>query len=140
MGFLNRARQRAGGATVRLPHDFARTLELYGRWQFDAAGSGINPSQIGGGNIEYELFMLAQSDNVAFITSLAAVAIQAGGWALFGGERAVMNSVGTDVSHPAYLDLMDRAIEFLLGQGYGMAHLPPYMVRRREQTEAHRRA
>lgn len=117
MGFLNRARQRPGGATVRLPPAFARPLELYGRWQFDPTGSGVDPSQLGGGNIEYELYMLAQPDSAAFITSGAAIAIPAGGWALYGGERAVMNSVGTHVSHPDYLDMMDRASEFLRGQG-----------------------
>jgi hypothetical protein len=117
---------------VRLPPDFARTLELYGRWQFDPAGSGIQPSQIGGGNIEYKLYMLAQPDPDAFVRAVAGAASSAGGWALYGGERAIMNSVGyyPELTHPDYLTVLDAAIDFLHGQGYGAAYLPPYMMRR----------
>ena len=96
VGLPDRRQRQSGRAVTRLPPDFARTLELYGRCQFDPTGSGINPSQIGGGNIECELFMLAQPHNDAVIRAVARVAIAAGGWALYGGERAVMSSVGYD--------------------------------------------
>jgi hypothetical protein len=131
MGLFGK-RQRDTGA-VRLPAEFARTLEQYGRWTFDPPGSGIDPSQIGGGNIEYELFMLAQNDSDAFIRAVAAVALPAGGWALYGGSRAVWNAVGTDVDHPDYLALLDASIDFVQTQ-YGMAYLAPYEIRRLEQT------
>ncbi|HTW41460.1 MAG TPA: hypothetical protein VMD79_04025 [Solirubrobacteraceae bacterium] len=72
MGLFGKRQQNTGA--VRLPADFARTLEQYGRWTFDPPGSGIDPSQIGGGNIEYELFMLAQDDSDAFVRAVAAVA------------------------------------------------------------------
>jgi len=134
MRFFDRERGRSGSAQVLLPGDFARTLEAYGRWQFDPPGSGIDPTRIGNGNIEYELFMLAQTDGDAFVDAVAAIAIPAGEWALYGGERAVMNSVGPDTSHPAYLEMMDGAIAFLRAQGYGWIDLPPYMLRRWEQT------
>jgi len=139
MGLFGKRQQDTGA--VRLPADFARTLEQYGRWTFDPPGSGIDPSQIGGGNIEYELFMLAQNDSDAFIRAVVAVAIPAGGWALYGGSRAVWNAVGTDVDHPDYLALLDASIDFI-GRQYGMAYLAPYEIRRLEQTrgEAEERA
>jgi hypothetical protein len=139
MGLFGRRQQNT--SAVRLPADFARTLEQYGRWTFDPPGSGIDPSQIGGGNIEYELFTRAQDDSDAFIQAVAAVAIPAGGWALYGGSRAIWNAVGTDVDHPDYLALLDASIDFI-GRQYGMAYLAPYEIRRLEQTrsEAENRA
>ncbi|HTU79666.1 MAG TPA: hypothetical protein VMF09_12985 [Solirubrobacteraceae bacterium] len=133
MGLFGKRQQNTGA--VRLPADFARTLEQYGRWTFDPPGSGIDPSQIGGGNIEYELFMLAQDDSDAFVRAVAAVALPAGGWALYGGSRAVLNAVGTDVDHPDYLALLDASIDFI-GRQYGMARLAPYEIRRLEQTRS----
>ena len=81
MGLLDNVRAKSGGtksrSTVRLPPGFARTLELYGRWQFDPQGSGVDPSRIGDGNFEYELFMLAKPDGDAFIEEVAAVQARA---------------------------------------------------------------
>jgi hypothetical protein len=134
MKFL-RGERRSGRAATGAPTSFAHTLAQYGQWQFDPQGSGIDPSRIGDGNIEYELFVLAQPDHDAFISMVVEVSMDSGGWALYGGERAVWNSVGTDVTRPDYLEMMDRAIAFLLAQGYGMAHIPPYMVRRYQETQ-----
>jgi hypothetical protein len=131
MGLFGKRQQNTGG--MRLPADFARTLEQYGRWTFDPPGSGIDPGQIGCGNIKYEFFMLAQDDSDAFIRAVAAVALPAGEWALYGGSRAVWNAVGTDVEHPDYLALLDASIDFI-GRRYGMAYLAPYEIRRLEQT------
>jgi hypothetical protein len=131
MGLFGKRQQNTGG--MRLPAGFADTLEQYGRWTFDPPGSGIDPSQIGGASIEYELFMLAQADSDAFIRAIAAVAIPVGGWAVYGGARAVWNAVGTDVDHPDYLALLDASIDFVQTQ-YGMAYLAPYEMRRLEQT------
>jgi hypothetical protein len=135
MGLFSRSKPRG----VNLPADFARTLALYGRWSFDPTTSGIDPSQIGHGNIEYELFMLAQPDNAAFIEALAATAIPAGGWAVYGGARAVWNAVGTEVHHADYLTMLDTSIAFIQAE-YGISHLSPYELRRLEQTKSHLQA
>jgi hypothetical protein len=131
VGLFGKRRRDAGA--VRLPAGFARTLEQYGRWRFDAPSSGIDSSQLGGGNVEYELFMLAQDDSDAFIRAVAAVAMSAGGWALYGGAQAIWNSVGTDVEHPAYLELLDGSIDFI-AQRYGVGRLAPFEIQRLAQT------
>lgn len=141
MGFFSRSRSGGGGGSkVRLPAGFAQTLEQYGRWEFDPQGSGLQPPRINGEPIEVALYMLAQPDHDAFISAVAAVALPAGGWAVYGGTRAVWNSVGTDVQHPDYLAMLDASIEFIRRQGYGQMHLAGYEMDRwaatRGQTEA----
>lgn len=138
IGLFGKTRRAAPTGGLRLPADFGRTLEQYGRFTFDPAGSGIDPGQIGDGAFEYELWVLAQPDADAFIRAVAAVAIPAGGWAVYGGAKAVWNSVGTDVEHPDYLAMLDASIEFILRtQGRGTIDLAPYEIARWKQTQEH---
>jgi hypothetical protein len=130
MGIFSRGNKQ-NAASMKLPPDFARKLELYGRFKFDPMGSGIGFGQVMGDD---ELWMLAQPDPDAFIRSVSAVARPAGGWAVYGGSKAVMESLGHDVQHPDYLAMLDESIEFVLSQGHGTLHLAPYEVKRRVQT------
>jgi hypothetical protein len=131
MGFLRRRRPEQRGIAAQIPLDFARTLELYGRWESDPPGSGIDPSQIGQGNFQYEMWLLAQADKTAFLEAVAQVAISAGGWAVYGGERLIMNQVGSypELRHPDYLAVLDAATNFI--EAYGPGYLPPYYLERR---------
>lgn len=120
--FSRRGAQPAG---VQLPRDFARRVEQYGRWTFDPRGSGLSDP----GLDEYELYTIAQANPDGFISAVADVALPAGGWAAYGGARAVWNAVGTNSSHPGYLAMLDVAIDFVVQQ-FGTAHLAPFEMRR----------
>lgn len=136
MGFLNRRRTQGGVAVVRLPPDFGRTLELYGRWEINPQGAGIDISQIGGGNLQYEMWQISQIDKEAFVRAVAQVALSTGGWALYGGERLVMNQVDTypTLTEPDYLALLDATTDFLIAQGGGPGWMPPYYMTRLADT------
>jgi hypothetical protein len=133
VGFFSKSK-RQSESSVRLPPGFAQILEQYGRWEFDPQGSGVAAPRIGDDPLEVALYLLAQPDHDAFIRAVAAVAIPTGGWALYGGTRAVWNSVGTDVQHPDYLAMLDGSIEFIRRQGYGMMHLAGFEIERWNQT------
>lgn len=79
------------------------------------------------------LFQLSQQDRGAFIEAISDASFRRGGWALYGGERTIMNMVGTypEVNDPVYLRLLDAAIAFVAGGGADPgAHLAPYHHRR----------
>jgi hypothetical protein len=129
MGLFGRDKRRSGASGLRLPPDFARKLEQYGRWTFDPQGSGVATPELG----DYELYTLAQPDPDAFIGAVANIALPAGGWAVYAGARAVWNAVGPDVRHQDYLAMLDAAIDFVVRQ-HGMDRLAPFEFRRLQQT------
>ena len=118
-----------------LPAGYGAVLERYGRWEFDPQSSGLSPASLGNGNIEYELWTLAQPDPDAFIAAMAGASTTTGGWALYGGSRAIWNAVGTDVQHPDYLRTLDASIEFLRSQGFGTQHLASFEFERWNVTK-----
>src|SRR4051812_34808928 len=95
MGLPRRLRQQESATTVRFPGDFARTLELYGRWQFDPKGRASTRRTSARGNFEYEMWLVADPDRDAFTEAVPPVALSSGGWAVYAGEREVMNQVGS---------------------------------------------
>lgn len=139
MGLFSRGSRERPSGGPRLPAGFAQTLSQYGRFQFDPQGSGIEPSRLGGGNFEYELYQLAQPDPAAFTSAVSDVATAAGGWALWGGAYAVWNAVGgsAPIAQDDHREMVAAAVDFVLEQGYTMMHVPPFMAEAwREQRDA----
>jgi len=121
--FSNRGKDRRATASgLQLPQNFARSLEGFGRSQFDPQAG---PSPIG----EAELYTLAQPDPDAFIVAVSVCAREAGGWALYGGARAVWHALGSSVSHPDYLALLDESNDFMIRE-HGSAALSPMELQR----------
>ena len=115
---------------LRLPPDFAHTLEQFGRHEFWPVRSTAKVSP----TIEYDLWQLAQPDPDAFMHAVVDVATATGGWALYGGVRAVHHAVGSDVEDPGYTRMLDAAIEHVLAQGYTLEDLPPIVAARSQRT------
>lgn len=126
--FSNRGKDRTGSndGGFRLPQNFGRSLEGFGREQFDPQTGASSLGLL-------ELYELAQPDPDAFIVAVSASARQAGGWALYGGMRAVWHALGSNVSHPDYLALLDESNEFMVAQ-HGYASLSPMEIERWHQA------
>ena len=92
MGLFSRSKGGGGGSKVRLPAGFAQLLEQYGRWQFDPQGSGLQPPSMDGQRDGARALPARPADGDAFVSTVAAVALPAGGWTVYGGTRAVWNA------------------------------------------------
>lgn len=67
-------------------------------------------------------------DESAFISSLAEVAVPAGGWAAYGAHKTIASLIGPDVQHPDYDQIRRTALQFLQSEGYDRNHLNDYAV------------
>ena len=128
---------RGGGATdqgLRLPAGIDDFLEKFGQFEFDPQGSVVDPDA---GYWMPALYELSQRNADTFIDAISAASFRRGGWALYGGDRAVMNMVGVypEVKDPVYLRLLDASIAFVVGQGVDPnLRLAPYHLRRMADT------
>lgn len=50
-------------------------------------------------------------DESAFISSLAEVAVPAGGWAAYGAHKTIASLIGPDVQHPDYDQIRGTALQ-----------------------------
>lgn len=119
---------------LRLPAGIDEFLETFGRFEFDPQGSGVDPNA---GYWMPALYELSEQDRGAFIEAIADVSFRCGGWALYGGDRTVMNMVGIypEVNDPAYLRLLDASIAFVVSQSANPTmHLASYHHRRMADT------
>jgi hypothetical protein len=109
-----------------LPADIVRRMEYYGRFEFAPQQSEPDAPRLINELIYQPLYPLASVDPDRFISELAAAVLPVGGWAVYGGERCVRDLLNTQTRHPGFVAMIDAAITFLQGQGYGMMHVAPY--------------
>jgi hypothetical protein len=110
---------RRNDLTSRLPEDIAQRMEVYGRFEFDPQ-SFLDDTPPINELIYQPLYPIASADGDAFIAGLAAAVLPVGGWAVFGGQRAVRDLTGDRrPNHPGYVSMLDAAIRFVISQGYG---------------------
>jgi hypothetical protein len=129
MRLFNRG-SRATQQGLCLPAGIDDFLETFGQFEFDPQGSGVDPDA---GYWMPTLYKLSQQNEGAFIEAITDASFRRGGWALYGGERTVMNMVGAypKVNDPVYLRLLDASIAFVVGQGVDPnMRLAPYHHRR----------
>jgi hypothetical protein len=129
MGLFNRG-SRATQQALRLPTGIDDFLETFGQFEFDPRGSGVDPDA---GYWMPTLYELSQQDGNAFIEAISDASFRRGGWALYGGDRTVMNMVGTypEVNDPFYPRLLDASIAFVVAQDVDPnLRLAPYHHRR----------
>jgi len=68
-------------------------------------------------------------DESAFISSLAEVAVPAGGWAAYGAHKTIASLIGPDVQHPRLRpDPWHGASVFLQSEGFDRNPLNDYAV------------
>ncbi|MFG1917502.1 hypothetical protein [Micromonospora sp. NPDC048898] len=120
------------------PDDMFGWLEVFGRYEFDAHGSGID-----GGPLWQRVAQLhgyATSDREGFLAELQAlVATDQGGFATFGAARLAWEMYGSDVlGIPAALPLIDGGIEFKRSRGLPTAMLTGYELQRVDQLRQQR--
>jgi hypothetical protein len=120
MGWFGRKRRS------RFPADMAARLEMLGRFEFDAHGSGIDS-----GVVYPECIApfrgQATEDRDRFVADLRAfVADDAGGFATYGASCLVVELAGTDVRTLDALALLDAAIEVKRLRGLPSAMLKGY--------------
>ncbi|WP_433528374.1 hypothetical protein ACQPYA_18675 [Micromonospora sp. CA-263727] len=120
MGLFSRGPKRAAS---RFPHDIVRTLELFGRFEANPQGSGVDYDEV-----VHKLFIpyveQANADPDGFFTDLrAVVANDAGGYATFGAARLVWELLTGDMKKnppaPA-LTLVKAGVEFKRAHGLGL--------------------
>ncbi|MEU7588457.1 hypothetical protein AB0A95_19460 [Micromonospora sp. NPDC049230] len=120
------------------PDDMFGWLEVFGRYEFDAHGSGID-----GGNLWQrvgQLYEYAMSDREGFLSGLRAiVATDQGGFATFGAARLTWEMYGGEaLGIPAALPLIDGGIEFKRSRGLPTALLTGYEMQRIDQLRQQR--
>jgi hypothetical protein len=86
VGFFSRRSQGAGRpGSSYLPANVIPGLEPFGRFEFDPQGSGVDTSTLI--THDYALLQLKKQDPDRFIAEIAAAAIPAGSWTLFGAMK-----------------------------------------------------
>lgn len=109
-----------------LPGDIVRRMEYYGRAEFAPQQSDPDTAGRIAELIYRPLYPIASADPDRFIAELADAVLPVGGWAVYGGERSVWDLLSAQTRHPGFVAMVDGAMDFLRGQGYGMMHISSY--------------
>ena len=113
-----------------LPSNILRMMEQFGRFERNPQGSGEDPGAMG--SLMAELAPFASTDPKGFLEALTSVVLPVGGWAVYGASRTIWEFLSVSRNspfshHPAYIALMNAALDFLRANG-----VPPMMVSRYE--------
>ncbi|WP_328330949.1 hypothetical protein OHA70_10125 [Kribbella sp. NBC_00382] len=88
-----------------------RRLEMFGRFEYDTQGSGVDAAEIYPTCIE-PVYAYATEDRDGFVAALRTVVADDDGFATYGASCLVVELAGTGVRTPDALALLDAAIEF----------------------------
>lgn len=105
-----------------LPADIARSMEIYGRFEFSAQDAPPGAADVVG-QLLPQLYPVAQANPDAFTADLGTAVLPVGGWAVYGGQRCIRDLVGAHSRHPAYIAMVETAVAFVRRQGIGPAYL-----------------
>ena len=123
----------------RFPADMLQRLETFGRYEFDARGSGIDGTRVWDDCVA-PFTADARADPDGFLTDLRAlIAHDRNGFVTFGAARLAWEIHSSEcLNLPAALPLIDAGIDFILARGLPTAHLTGFemsrLVQRREQA------
>jgi len=109
----------------RLPADIVAKMETFGQFEFDPAGSQVDPGYVWT-QLVAPLLPAAQADSAGFLRELAAAVLPAGGWAVYGGSRLVKELLSGDLDDPSYHAMMSAALDFLRELGVPNLRLNGY--------------
>ncbi|ODU06302.1 MAG: hypothetical protein ABS81_05085 [Pseudonocardia sp. SCN 72-86] len=94
----------------------------FGHFEFSPMDSMLDGSYVWQ-HLQAPYLEAKNSDEEKFIIDIAAVAVQAGGWAAYGAHRTVASLVGPGTDHPDYIRTVMTALYFLRDEGYGSDRL-----------------
>lgn len=104
---------------TRLPADILAQLEQLGRASYDPSGYE-SPWQL-----TVAMYHLAQEDRDGFLADLAAAALPAGGWPVYGAMKLIMDILEPDLDQPDFNAIALAGLEFLRSHGVPTSRLSP---------------
>lgn len=104
---------------TRLPADILAQLEQLGRAAYDPSGYE-SPWQL-----TVAMYHLAQEDRDSFLADLAAVALPAGGWPVYGAMKLIMDILEPDLDQPDFNAIALAGLEFFRSHGVPTSRLSP---------------
>lgn len=108
-----------------LPTDILQMMERFGRHEIDIMGSQDDGYDVFKAT-QQPLITAANTDPAGFIRALADACVPAGGWAVYGADRTVVNLVGSSPPGDDWLRILDGSIEFLRTNYVPPVRVPPY--------------
>jgi hypothetical protein len=119
VGFLNRKQKGL------LPSDLVPLMERFGRHEIDPMRSTDDSYGVFQSTQE-PLLNAAREDPQEFIRALADTCVPAGGWAVYGADRTVVNLVGVNPGGDDWFRILDASIQFLRSNYVPPMRVPPY--------------
>lgn len=112
-------RKRSGPS---LRPSIAQDLVVYGQFEFDPTNSNTDSSWIYD-NLYQPYLDWAKNDPDEFTTQLAAAVLPVGGWAVYGGQRLVVDLITSRYDGTGYRSMQDAALDWLHEQGVSSGQL-----------------
>jgi hypothetical protein len=100
-------------------------MEQFGRFEFDPVDSRLDAGSVWR-NIVEPMMPFAHSDSGAFLRSLAATVLPAGGWAVYGGDHLVEELLSGKLNNPFYHAMMAASLDYLRELGVSKMRLNGY--------------
>jgi hypothetical protein len=130
---LRADRFEPAGPPARVPVDPVERLVAFGRYSFDPMGSDLDPVDVWT-QIVAPHHESAVADPDAWCRRLAGLALPAGGWAVYGAQRMVVELLGGDYRGREFLVMQDAALDWMHARGVASAHLTGYERARWAET------
>jgi hypothetical protein len=116
-----------------LPSDIVQMMERFGRHEIDVINSTDDPHDLFQ-QTQQPLIEAASSRPEAFLKALADECVPAGGWAVYGASRTVVNLIGNSPPGDDWLRILDASNEFLRANLVPPVRVPGYAWSRFIQT------
>ena len=116
---------RRGGEGRRLPPDILRMMERFGRHEINVMESTDDGYEVFQ-DTQQPLWTFASEDPGGFVRMMADACITAGGWAVYGAERTVLNLVSPTPTSDDWHRLLDASLGFLRANYVPPLRIPPY--------------
>lgn len=111
-----------------LPGNIVNMMERFGHVEFDPQGSGEDIGTVWM-ELQWPLQPFTEADPEGFLIALANAIVPVGGWAAYGASRTLYEFFSSKTAfhqHPAYVAIMDAAIEFLRANRVPPLNVRPY--------------
>lgn len=107
------------------PADTAERMAEFGQFEFSPMDSNLN-SDHAWSHLQSPYLLALQQDPTDFISTLADLVLQSGGWSAYGAHKTIASLVGPGTTDPDYAEIVDSALTFLRSEGISVDHLNDY--------------
>ena len=121
------AARRNGGH--RLPPGILLMMERFGRHEINIMESSDDGSDVFQAT-QQPLWAFASEDPDGFVRALADACVPAGGWAVYGAERTVVNLVNVNPGTADWYRILDASLDFVRANFVPPIRIPPYAWQR----------